>query len=73
MNQLIEFKESINVKIEGRFAYFTKKIVKVFVLRSGKPSYVIDEDGSKYDFEYVEDKDLVYRTIVRNLMFKELI
>jgi hypothetical protein len=50
-------------------------IVKAFVLRSGKPSYVVDAAGNKRDFEYFDDddKDLIYRTIIRNLMFKELI
>jgi hypothetical protein len=51
----------------------TITVTKVYVLRSGKPSYVIDESNNKYDFEYVSDKDLIYRTIVRNLMFKELV
>lgn len=82
INQVIEFKSPINVMYEkwgGTFASI--QVVKVYVLRSGKPSFVFDEHGDKYDFErvigkcnnVVNYKDLIYRTIIRNLMFKELI
>jgi len=73
--QLVEFKEPISAVYEGRVIWQSVTIVKAFVLRSGKPSYVVDADGNKCDFEYFgdSDKDLIYRTIIRNLMFKELI
>jgi hypothetical protein len=71
--QIIEFKKSVSVIYEGQVMWKAIKVTKVYVLRSGKPSFVIDETGDKYDFEYISDKDLIYRTIVRNLMFKELV
>ena len=73
--QLVEFKEPIFAAYEGRVIWQSVTIVKAFVLRSGKPSYVVDAAGNKYDFEYFDDNDknLIYRTIIRNLMFKELI
>ena len=73
--QLVEFKKPICVVYEGQVAWQSITVVKAFVLRSGKPLYVIDFAGYKYDFEYFDehDKNLIYRTIIRNLMFKELI
>ena len=71
--QIIEFKSPVSVTYESRVIWEAIKVVKVYVLRSGKPSFVIDETGNKYDFEYISDKDLIYLTIIRNLMFKELI
>ena len=73
--QLVEFKEPIFAVYESRVMWQSVTIVKAFVLRSGKPSYVVDAAGNKYDFEYFDDNDknLIYRTIIRNLMFKELI
>ena len=73
--QLVEFKKSVNVIYYGRIRFESMSIVKAFVLRSGKPSYVVDSDGNRCDFEYFDDddKNLIYRTIIRNLMFKELI
>jgi len=75
VNQIVEFKKPVNVIYYGRIRFELRPIVKAFVLRSGKPSYVVDVDGNKCDFEYFDDsdKDLIYRTIIRNLMFKELI
>lgn len=71
--QIVKFKNPISVTYESMVIWESIKVVKVYVLRSGKPSFVIDETGNKYDFEYISDKDLIYRTIVRNLIFKELI
>lgn len=73
INQIIELKKPIFVVYEGRILSQTINVTKIYVLRNGKPGHLIDEKGVKYDFEYIEDKELIYHAIIKNLMFKELI
>lgn len=73
INQTIEFKKPVNVIYEGRITPKMINVVKAYILRSGKPGFLTDEKGESYDFEYVYDKETIYRTIIRNLMFKDLI
>ena len=73
VNQMIELKKPVDVTYEGQFFDQEVSAVKVMVLRSGKPSYIVDKDGERYEFEYITEKELIYRTVIRNLMFKELI
>ena len=73
LEQTIEFKKPVSVLYNGRICYYSINVVKVYVMRSGKPSHVIDDKGEKYDFGFIEYKDLIYNAIIKNLMFKELI
>ena len=73
VSQMVEFKKPVDVTYEGQFFDQEVSAVKVMVLRSGKPSYIVDKDGERYEFEYITEKELIYRTVIRNLMFKELI
>jgi len=73
VNQMVELKKPVDVTYEGQFFDQEVSAVKVMVLRSGKPSYIVDKDGERYEFEYITEKELIYRTVIRNLMFKELI
>ena len=73
MEQTIKLKNQVSVIYEGRISWETIRVEKVYVLRSGRISHVIDDKGNKYDFEYVDDKESIYRSVIKNLMFKELI
>lgn len=73
INQVIEFKNPIPVIYEGRILWETIRVEKVYVLKSGRISHVIDDKGNKYDFEYIDNKESIYRSVIRNLMFKEII
>lgn len=73
LEQTVEFKKPVSVIYEGMVVWKSINVAKVYVMRSGKPSYVIDDKGERYDFEYIEDKELIYRTVIRNVMYKGLI
>ena len=73
MEQTIKLKNPTPVIYEGRISWETIRVEKVYVLRSGRISHVIDDKGNKYDFEYIDNKESIYRSVIRNLMFKELI
>lgn len=73
VNQMVELKKPVSALYNGRICYYSINVVKVYVMRSGKPSHVIDDKGEKYDFGLIDGKDLIYNAIIRNLMFKELI
>lgn len=73
MEQTIKLKNQVSVIYEGRISWETIRVEKVYVLRSGRISHVIDDKGNKYDFEYIDNKESIYRSVIRNLMFKEII
>jgi hypothetical protein len=73
MEQTIKLKNPVSVIYEGRISWETIRVEKVHVLRSGRISHVIDDKGNKYDFEYIDNKESIYRSVIRNLMFNELI
>lgn len=75
VEQTVVLKESVVVKYEGRILYQIIRVKKVYVCRSGLPAHVVDEDNNLYEFEYLDDDDKmrIYRAVIKNLIFKNLI
>jgi hypothetical protein len=69
VNQFVKLKKPISVIYEGRTSYKTISVIKVYVLRSGKISQVIDVNAVKYDMFFIEDKEEIYIAVLKQLMY----